>query len=637
MANQNERFKKMVESSQDWFWEFDENANFTYVSPSVKTLLGYEPDELIGANAFDLMDAEEASRVRKHFDPIANKYLPFTQLENVNRHKDGHEVFIESSGTPIFNEAGDFCGYRGVDRDITHRKLAEIKLRDSEEKFRIAFKTSPDAINLNRLSDGLFIDINQGFTAIMGYQADDVIGKSSLTLNIWRNKEDRERLVEALLEQGEVKNLEAEFVKKNGEVIYGLMSARVIQLEGEKLILSVSRDISELKRNEAERLKFEEQMVQAQKLESLGVLAGGVAHDFNNLLAAIMGHSELTKRRLPPGSAAIENLKQIEQATERAADLAKQMLAYSGKGKFVVETIDLNHLLEEMVHMLQVSISKKVVLRLNPYTPLPFVDVDATEIRQVIMNLVLNASEAIGEKSGVVSIATGCIDCDQSYLKNVWLDENLTDGLYVYLEIADTGCGMDKETRTKIFDPFFTTKFTGRGLGMAAVMGIVRGHKGAIKVYSEPGKGSTFKILLPASDKNVELFNGDAHEDDWEGTGKALLVDDEETVRGIGIEMLKELGFIPLTANDGQEGLKVFKENPDIRFVILDLTMPKMDGEQCFRELKKLNPAVKVIMSSGYNEYEVSQKFIGKGISGFVQKPYKLSTLKKAIKKLAEQ
>jgi CheY-like chemotaxis protein len=309
------------------------------------------------------------------------------------------------------------------------------------------------------------------------------------------------------------------------------------------------------------------------------------------------------------------------------------MLAYSGKGRFIVENIDLNRLLEEMLHMLEVSISKKAVLRFNLYRPLPSVEVDATQMRQIVMNLVINASEAIGDKSGIIAITTGYMDCDSRYIKDYWLDENITEGLYIYFEIADTGCGMGKETLAKIFDPFFTTKFTGRGLGMAAVLGIVRGHKGAIKVYSELGKGTTFKILLPVSGRPAEIFNHHTQHDDWQGKGKVLLVDDEETVRGIGCEMLKELGFTTVTANDGREAITIFKEHPDIRLVILDLTMPHMDGEQCFKELRQLNPDVKVIMSSGYNEQEVTQKFVGKGLVGFLQKPYKLSVLKEALQK----
>jgi two-component system, cell cycle sensor histidine kinase and response regulator CckA len=263
------------------------------------------------------------------------------------------------------------------------------------------------------------------------------------------------------------------------------------------------------------------------------------------------------------------------------------------------------------------------------------VEADATQLRQIIMNLVINASEAIGDKSGVIAITTGCMDCDRSYLKDVWLDENLTNGLYVYLEIADSGCGMDTETLSKLFDPFFTTKFTGRGLGMAAVLGIVRGHKGAIKVYSETGRGTTFKILLPASGRPVEIFNHDVGDEDWQGSGTVLLVDDEETIRGIGAEMLKELGFTVVTAADGREAVDIFKSRPDISFVILDLTMPHMDGEQCFRELRQLKPDVKVIMSSGYNEHEVTQKFVGKGLAGFIQKPYRLSKLQEVIQHIA--
>jgi signal transduction histidine kinase/CheY-like chemotaxis protein len=396
----------------------------------------------------------------------------------------------------------------------------------------------------------------------------------------------------------------------------------------------LEHEITTRKQAEDERNMLENKMQQTQKLESLGVLAGGIAHDFNNILTSIVGNADLALMKINPESPVIDNLHRIEYAAGKAADLAKQMLAYSGKGRFVIESLDMNRLLEEMLHMLEVSISKKAVLRLNLTPNLPSVEADATQMRQILMNLVINASEAIGERSGVIAISTGCMDCNRNYLNDVWLSENLNEGLYVYLEIADTGCGMSKDTLSKIFDPFFTTKFTGRGLGMSAVLGIVRGHKGAINVYSEEGKGTTFKILLPASGKPVEIFDHDSQADDWHGSGTVLLVDDEETIRGIGREMLHELGFTTVTANDGREAIDIFKQNPDITLVILDLTMPHMDGEQCFRELRQLKPDVKVIMSSGFSEYEVTQKFTGKGLAGFVQKPYKLSVLKQAIQKI---
>ncbi len=518
-----------------------------------------------------------------------------------------------------------------VHRDVTDYKKAEEVMA----LLNFAMDHISEAVYLIT-ADSSFRFVNNAAVSALGYSREELLNMKVSQVNPRFPGEAWSAHWQELKEAGTL-TFQTHHVRRNGQTFPVEITANHFTYDQVEYNLALVTDITTQLQNEEERRQFEKKMVQTQKMESLGVLAGGVAHDFNNLLAAIMGHSELSKRRLPNGSPAIEHLKQIEQAAERAADLAKQMLAYSGRGKFVVESINLNSLLHEMLHMLQVSISKKAVLRLTPYAPLPSLNADATQLRQIIMNLVINASEAIGERSGVISITTGCMDCDESYLKNIWLSENLKDGLYVYLEVADTGCGMDKETLAKIFDPFFSTKFTGRGLGMSAVMGIVRGHKGAIKVYSELGQGTTFKILLPASEKPAELFISESAEEDWTGTGKVLLVDDEETVRGIGVEMLKELGFSTLTARDGKEALEIYRNTPDISLVILDLTMPRMDGEQCFRELKAINPEVKVVISSGYNELEVSQKFIGKGISGFVQKPYKLSVLRGIIKKLLQQ
>jgi len=474
---------------------------------------------------------------------------------------------------------------------------------------------------------------NPKFSEVTGYSSAEVAGEDLRILMAnaapFESFEKlRDRMTRGAAWRGEITSR-----KKAGELFS--IEASISPLEGPAgdgiQFVAVMQDISERKRAEAEHRLMQEQMLHVQKLESLGVLAGGIAHDFNNILMSIIGNADLALMRINRESPAVENLRQIEKASARAADLAKQMLAYSGKGKFVVEDLDLNVLLEEMLHMLQVSISKKAVLRLNLARNLPAVEVDATQLRQIVMNLVINASEAIGDQSGVIAITTGCMDCDKNYLKNVWLSENIGDGLYVYLEVADTGCGMTRETLARVFDPFFTTKFSGRGLGMAAVLGIVKGHKGAIRVYSEPEKGSTLKILLPASGRPAEVFNLENREEEWRGSGTVLLVDDEETVRGIGSEMLREFGFQVITAEDGQEGVDIFKATAGIAFVILDLTMPHLDGEQCFRELRKVSSGVKVIMTSGYNEHEVTQKFVGKGLAGFLQKPYTVSELKKMI------
>ena len=523
--------------------------------------------------------------------------------------------------------------------EITERKRAEEALKESEYRWKFALEGAGSGVWDWNIQAGKAY-YSPRYKEMLGFSEDE-IGNTS---DEWLKRihpDDVTGVMTALKPYLEGKSgtasVEFRMLCKDGnwKSILGRGMVVSSDCDGKPLrMIGTNTDLTERKTAEQERRNMELQMQQAQKLESLGVLAGGIAHDFNNLLMAIMGNADLALMRINKESPAVDNLRRIEQASARAADLAKQMLAYSGKGKFVVENIDLNILLEEMLHMLEVSISKKAVLRLNRYTPLPTVEADTTQMRQIIMNLVINASEAIGDKSGVIAITSGCMDCDRNYLKDVWLDENISEGLYVYLEIADTGCGMDKETMAKLFDPFFTTKFTGRGLGMAAVLGIVRGHKGAIKVYSEPKRGTTFKILLPASNRPVEIFNGASNHSNWKGEGKVLLVDDEETVRGIGSEMLKELGFTVITADDGREGVEAFRNNPDISFIILDLTMPHMDGEQCFRELRKIKPDIKVIISSGYNEQEVTQKFVGKGLAGFIQKPYKLSILEEAIRKI---
>ncbi|MCP4664503.1 MAG: response regulator [bacterium] len=415
-----------------------------------------------------------------------------------------------------------------------------------------------------------------------------------------------------------------------------IRAAPILDEEGEVLqVIEVCRDITERKRAEEEKLALERQVQHAQKLESLGVLAGGIAHDFNNLLMTILGNAELALDELSPHAPARDSIQAIEDATKRAAELTKEMLAYSGRGRFVVETIDLGKLVEEMAHLLDISISKKAVLKYNLADNLPSIDGDATQIRQIIMNLLTNASEAIGDKSGVIALSTGAMDCDRAWLDeagedlSAGLDEPTHEGIYVYVEVADTGCGMDKATIGKMFDPFFTTKTAGRGLGMSATLGIVRGHKGTIKIHSELGKGTTFKVLFPA---NESPENGAASRrrdeggaEGWQGEGTVLIVDDDQRIRAVVKKMLGRMGFDVLTAPDGCEGVQVFREHADeIVCVLLDLTMPHMDGEETFREMRRIRPDVRVILCSGYSMKSATQQ----EPAGFIQKPYKMAALK---------
>jgi len=392
-------------------------------------------------------------------------------------------------------------------------------------------------------------------------------------------------------------------------------------------------DISELRKAEKQRTQIEKQIQHTQRLESMGVLAGGIAHDFNNILSAILGNAALASRKVISDPLdAREKLEKVVQSCDRAAVLCRQMLAYSGKGKFVIHHINLSAMVEEITHLLEVSLDKGVFIKYALTDTLPMVEADEAQMQQLIMNLVTNANEAIGGHSGVISITTGVMHADAEYLMDCYGD-NPASGRYVYVEVSDTGCGMDTATQQKIFDPFFTTKFTGRGLGMSAVLGIVRGHDGALKLYSEQGKGTTFKFLLPASDGLADADEqAQEAEDRWQGHGLVLVVDDEETVREIAMMMLEDMGFSTLGVTNGVEALAVYREHrQEIAVVLMDLTMPKMGGEECFRELRRINPDIKVVLSSGYNEQDAVQTFTGKKLAGFIQKPVSPDRLKKAM------
>lgn len=629
LANER-KFRAVCDWTQDWEYWVSPEGVMNYVSPSCVDMTGYDQTDFIA-------DPELTIRIvhpdwRAHFvnHRLATISVPDSgsqTLEFPIVTRNGETRWLQHLCRPVFD--GDtYLGRRVSNRDATARKESEEKV----SRLSAIVESSGDAI-ISKTLEGTITSWNHGAEKLFGYTEHEMIGKSMLALIPPERRQEEQDILATIAQGRSIENFETVRLCRDGsQVDVSETISPVRDPNGTIIGISkIARDITSRIRAAEERARFEQQLLHTQKLESLGVLAGGIAHDFNNILMAIIGNADLALMRINKESPGIENLRKIEQAAAQAADLAKQMLAYSGKGRFLVEKVNLNLLLEEMLHMLEVSISKKALLRLNLAPNIPLVEVDATQIRQVVMNLVINASEAIGDKSGVIAITSGCMDCDANYLNNVWMIDNIKEGLYVYLEVADSGCGMDKETLAKIFDPFFTTKFTGRGLGMAAVIGIVRGHKGAIKVYSELGKGTTIKILLPASDKSAEIFNHENVLNNWQGSGTVLLVDDEETVRGVGREMLRELGFSVLTAIDGKDALEIFKTHPEIALVILDLTMPHMDGEQCFRELRMLRPNVKVIMSSGYNEQEVAQKFVGKGLAGFIQKPYKLSTLKSAL------
>jgi len=407
---------------------------------------------------------------------------------------------------------------------------------------------------------------------------------------------------------------------------------RVLEVIADQLA-PVMHARGERDRQRAERQELEGQFEQAQKLESLGVLAGGVAHDFNNLLAGMLGHSELALSKLAPDHAACANIDGAVKAAERASHLSRQMLAYAGRGQFEFKSTDLSKLVREILHLLEAAVKKNVQLSTRPAQTPALIRADLGQLQQVAMNLVINAAEAIGEKSGRVSIATGfetLADGETRY--SIFTASTLEPGQYVFLEVADDGSGIDAKTLSKLFDPFFTTKFLGRGLGLSAVLGIVRGHKGGIEVKTEPGKGTTFRLVFPAAEELRAAGKAVGAQGRLEGT--VLVIDDEEVVRTILGEILTAEGLTVLTAEDGAAGLALYEERrTEICLVMLDYSMPEMGGAETFKELRKVNPGVPILLSSGFGQEEVTQRFEDGSLTGFIQKPYRRQALMAEIRR----
>ncbi len=395
----------------------------------------------------------------------------------------------------------------------------------------------------------------------------------------------------------------------------------------------------ELQDRLAEQQRTEERMRQAQKLESLGVLAGGIAHDFNNLLTGIIGNLSLALESEGPTSPRKRYLEDAIHASQRAADLTRQLLAYSGKGRFAIQNVDLSEAVREISSLVKSSISKNVHLILNLADGLPHIEADAAQLQQIVMNLIINAAEAIGpDADGLVMVETGQAQVNEAFLRNAMAADGASPGNYVYLEVRDTGCGIDEATLAKIFDPFFTTKFMGRGLGLAAVLGIVRGHRGALRVESTPGKGSAFQVLFPAGGSKDLRKTAGAQRRELSGRGTVLVADDEEIVRRIAKSALETRGYSVLLAENGQAAVDVFAKAADkIALVLLDLTMPVMNGAQTLQRLQRIRPEVKVILTSGYDETEAMAAVDGAGLSGFLQKPYTAGQLSEYVGRILDK
>jgi len=584
------RLRALTDHAADIISEVDIEGRIHYVSPSFRAALGREPDEIIGKTfaeigIVDHFHPDDIGNLNQRYErgmgrgDAARSFIAYRF-----RHANGTWRWFESQTAPYTTQKGDVRKVV-ISRDVTERVQAEAELRESEERYRILGETSRDLI-CELDGEGTIQFVSAGSEKILGHSPESLMGTTGFTLIHPDDIERSAQGLKAVLEDdGPIRSEPYRVRHRDGSWRWvegvGVPYRRA---DGSFRILTVARDVTDRIAAEEQRERLEEHLRHAQKLEGLGVMAGGIAHDFNNLLTPILGNASLALLDLPPDSPVRERIEKIHRAALRAASLTNQMLAYAGAGPVATEALDLSKTVREMSQLLDSSISghARAEYALDPH--LPLIDADEAQISQVVMNLLTNAAEAVGEGGGEITVTTGTIEIDAESGIETVLGEALPEGTFVYFAVRDTGNGMDSETRSRIFDPFFTTKFTGRGLGLAAVLGAVRGHGGAIEIDSQLGVGTLVRVLFPLSGRPpAKAVTETSPVEQWHGTGTVLVVDDDEGVRDLAKESLERAGLSVLTARDGREGIETFRRFADeIRAVFLDRTMPDISGEQAF-------------------------------------------------------
>ncbi len=642
LAASEQRFRQLVENTTDFIWEVDAEGRYTYASPQLESILGYTPQSILGKTPFELMPAGEAQYFRDHFANLIRNPTPFEALRNVNLHRDGHEVVLESSAVPILDGEGRAQGYRGIDRDVSAREQSERErerlnqeLRATATLLETILDAMPDIISVHD-PEHQVIRLNRAGREILASRPEtaDVLHCYHL-FNCQQPCQDC-AATETRRTRGPAHRIRH---IPDQNCWFDVRTYPVFDPQG-AIVLTVEhvRDITAEKTADEERRALDARVQHTQKLESLGILAGGIAHDFNNLLVGILGNADLARQSLPSRSEIRPLLGDIERAAKRAADLCRQMLAYSGRGRFVVEPLQVQPLIEETVAMLGATLTKRARIEVDFQPNLPAIEADATQVRQTVMNLLTNAAEAISSTAGSIRITTR----SETLTAHEVTDLNNPEpqpGLYVLIEVQDNGCGMEAATRDQMFDPFFTTKFTGRGLGLAAVQGIMRAHHGLIRVTSEVGRGTCMQLLFPAYTQQpvgagIPLAVPPAA-GRWRGQGVVLLADDDLSVRTVANRMLQLLGFSVVLAKDGVEAVNMHAGMADsIVLVILDLTMPQMDGIDALRQIRARSPRVPVLLSSGFSQDDIWPRAEGLHFEGYLQKPYELGSLQETLRRV---
>jgi PAS domain S-box-containing protein len=630
------RFRKLVEYNYDAVLLGDERGQVTFASPSIERVTGYTPEEFLARPTAADLHPEDAARISEHVRRILSQPggVGVTRLRR--RHRDGSYRNVELTMVNYLHDPDVNSVVLNL-RDVTEHVALEDELRRSSEQLHLAMSAAK-AVSWDRDIVAGRASYSTDFAEFFGLPAGDYQGReTAAAVHPDDIRAVREGVTQALAGTGDV-CIDFRGPERGRDTRWYSSRGRVIADEKGSLVrqIGVTWDITESRKVEEAQRALEQNLQESQKLESLGVLAGGIAHDFNNLLTSIIGNTSLMMEEEGIDRDALEQLQQVDVAARRAAALCKQMLAYAGKASLELANTNLNALIEETTHLLRVSISKKAELRFSLHPALPSIAADVTQIQQVMMNLIVNASDAIGNAGGTIAVGTGVVRADRAYLDQSFLSPHIPEGDYVTVEVSDSGPGMPMDVQSRIFEPFFSTKGQGRGLGLAAVLGIVRGHGGALRLYSEPGKGTTFKLLFPVSqDEPSPSEPADSLLHPLSCAGSLLLVEDEEALRAVATRMITKLGIDVLVAGDGREAVTVYESHQDeIAGVLMDLTMPRMNGEEALRELLRINPRVRVLLMSGYSKHDDAERLATEGLVGFIQKPFNLRELRKALQRL---